>query len=143
MKEFGISEKDMGYAYVDQLISQLLSAATDNAKELILAKINSGTNFARNYVYAIMTGYNIDDIVAFMTSPVAEFIDQMSAANIFQDENAFNRADTAISLAEGYINTKKFLHGTIIDFDEDEYGDRHQKQVRKDLYILNYKSSIS
>ena len=143
MKEFGVAEKDMGYAYVDQLISQLLSAATDNAKELILAKINSGTNFARNYVYAIMAGYNIDDIVAFMTSPVAEFIDQMSAANIFQDENAFNRADTAISLAEGYINTKKFLHGTITDFDEDEYGDRHQKQVRKDLYILNYKSNIS
>lgn len=143
IKEFGIAEKDMGYAYVDQLISQLLSAATDNAKELILAKINSGTNFARNYVYAIMTGYNIDDIVAFMTSPVAEFIDQMSAANIFQDENAFNRADTAISLAEGYINTKKFLHGTITDFDEDEYGDRHQKQIRKDLYILNYKGNIS
>jgi hypothetical protein len=65
----------MEYVYVDQLISQLLSAATDNAKELILAKINSGTNFARMYVYAIMTGFNIDDIVAFMTSPVAEFID--------------------------------------------------------------------
>jgi hypothetical protein len=67
----------------------------------------------------------------------------MSAANIFQDENAFNRADTAISLADGYINAKKFLHGTITDFEEDEYGDTHQKQVRKDTYIFGHRSNIS
>ena len=65
----------------------MLSAATDNAKELILAKINSGTNFAKMYVYAMMSGFNIDDIVAFMTSPAAEFIDAMSSTNIFQNEN--------------------------------------------------------
>ena len=75
LSNIGITEEDMEYVYVDQWISQLLSAATDNAKELILAKINSGTNFARMYVYAIMTGFDIDDIVTFMTSPAAEFID--------------------------------------------------------------------
>ena len=39
--QFGVLD-DEDYKYVDQLISQLLSAATDNAKELILAKINAG-----------------------------------------------------------------------------------------------------
>ena len=50
LSQFNVTEKDLEYVYVDQLISQLLSAATDNAKELILAKIKSGTNFARMYV---------------------------------------------------------------------------------------------
>jgi len=56
----------------------LLSAATDNAKELILAKINAGTNFAKMYVYAMIVGLNINDTVAFMTCPVAELIDKLS-----------------------------------------------------------------
>jgi len=46
-----------------------------NAKELILAKINAGTNFARMYVYGMMMGLNINDLVAFMTSPVSELVD--------------------------------------------------------------------
>jgi hypothetical protein len=83
LNEFGVTLGDSEYAYVDQLISQLLSAATDNAKELILAKINAGNNFARMYVYLIMTGYNFDDIVSFMISPVSEFIDSMSNPNMF------------------------------------------------------------
>jgi hypothetical protein len=39
----GFTDEDIknNYKYVDQKISQLLSAATDNAKELVLAKINA------------------------------------------------------------------------------------------------------
>lgn len=136
LNSIGITEQDMEYVYVDQLISQLLSAATDNAKELILAKINSGTNFARMYVYAIMTGFNIDDIVAFMTSPVAEFIDQMSASNMFQNDNTFNSPATAISLAEGYINPKRFLHGKYKTKGENSEGGEETVFQNKDKFIL-------
>jgi hypothetical protein len=114
----------------------LLSAATDNAKELILAKINSGTNFAKMYVYAMMSGFNIDDIVAFMTSPAAEFIDAMSSTNIFQNENVHNNATTAINLAEGIIGVKRFLHGNIIVDDADpDNGELIKISVKKDAYI--------
>ena len=133
----------MEYIYVDQLISQLLSAATDNAKELILAKINAGTNFARMYVYAMITGFNIDDIVAFMTSPAAEFIDQMSAANIFQNESTNNNASSAINLAMGIISPSKFLHGTIIDYVEDpENGEFIRKPVIKSTYVRNILNNL-
>jgi hypothetical protein len=47
----------------------LLSAATDNAKELILARINGGSNLAGNYLYLLSIGFSIDDIAAFMISP--------------------------------------------------------------------------
>ena len=113
LNEFQVEAPDLEYTYVDQLISQLLSAATDNAKELILAKINAGTNFARMYVYAMMSGYAIDDIVAFMTSPVSEFIDGLSSPNMFQGSDANNNATSAINAAFGIIGIKRFLHGTI------------------------------
>jgi hypothetical protein len=114
----------------------LLSAATDNAKELILAKINSGTNFAKMYVYAMMSGFNIDDIVAFMTSPAAEFIDSMSSTNIFQNENVHNNATTAINLAEGIIGVKRFLHGTVLVDDVDpDNGELIKVSVKKDAHI--------
>ena len=79
--QFGVTSEN--YVYVDQIISQLLSAATDNAKELILAKINAGTNFARMYIYGIMMGLNINDLVAFMTSPTADLIDRLATSNMF------------------------------------------------------------
>ena len=138
LNEFGVDIEYESYAYVDQLISQLLSAATDNAKELILAKINSGDKFARMYVYLIMTGYNFDDIVSFMISPVSEFIDTMSNSNMFQDSDLNNTAYKAIDMASGIVKSYTFLHGTILEyFINEETGDKESKAIRKDRYILN------
>lgn len=136
MNELGVDIDNETYAYVDQLISQLLSAATDNAKELILAKINSGNNFARMYVYLVMTGYNFDDIVSFMISPVSEFIDSMSNSNMFQDSDLANSPSKAINLAKGIVKSYSFLHGTITYTDTDpDNGDRISKSIRKSKYV--------
>ena len=132
LQSFGVDLDKETYAYVDQLISQLLSAATDNAKELILAKINSGMNFARMYVYLIMTGYNFDDIVSFMISPVAEFIDSMSSPNMFQDMELGNTASKAINLSKGIVKSKDFLHGTIeTTFINEETSDTETRRQSK------------
>lgn len=136
LKEFGVALGSAEYAYVDQLISQLLSAATDNAKELILAKINSGNNFARMYVYLIMTGYNFDDIVSFMISPASEFIDSMSNPNMFQDSDLKNSPNQAISLALGKVKAYSFLHGTVDEWDIDEMtGDNIKISTNKSEYV--------
>ena len=137
LNEFGVDLDQESYAYVDQLISQLLSAATDNAKELILAKINSGSNFARMYVYLIMTGYNFDDIVSFMISPVSEFIDSMSNPNMFQDNEMGNNASKAINLAKGIVKSSDFLHGYIYEsYINEDTGETESKNINKSSYIL-------
>jgi hypothetical protein len=51
------------------------------------------------YVYLIMMGYNFDDIVAFMVSPVSEFISSMASANMFSNIDISNNAASATSLA--------------------------------------------
>lgn len=134
--QFGVLD-DEDYKYVDQLISQLLSAATDNAKELILAKINAGTNFARMYVYGMMMGLNINDLVAFMTSPVSELIDQLANPNMFQNESG--NAAMAINLAQGIVGVNKFLHGQIKTVQEDiNTGEQQNVWINKNKYVTNY-----
>ena len=133
--QFGVLDNE-DYKYVDQLISQLLSAATDNAKELILAKINAGTNFARMYVYGMMMGLNINDLVAFMTSPVSELIDQLANPNMFQNESG--NAAMAINLAQGIVGVNKFLHGQIRAVKEDiETGEQQTVWMNKIKYVIN------
>jgi hypothetical protein len=61
----------------------MISAATDNAKELILAKINAGQKLAKCYLYLMAMGYDINDIVKFMTSDAVSWIDQLSDPNSF------------------------------------------------------------
>lgn len=90
-----------GYITVDGMISQTLSAATDNAKELILAKINAGSKLAKCYLYLITMGYDINDIVKFMTSDILTFIDTFTEDNIYEGLNL--TIDQAIELAEGKI----------------------------------------
>lgn len=100
-------EIDTSDKYVDQLISQILSAATDNAKELILAKINAGTNLAKYHLHLVMMGFKLKDIVAFMTSPVVELIDKYSRSDLYK--NQANSVNTAIKMLNGDIDLSKLI----------------------------------
>lgn len=80
---------DLDYE-IDQMISQLLSAATDNAKELILAKINAGEDMAKIFFYGLVMGFSLDDLAAFMTSPAVDLVAQLSTPNMFDPINKVN-----------------------------------------------------
>lgn len=136
--QFGVTSEN--YVYVDQIISQLLSAATDNAKELILAKINAGTNFARMYIYGIMMGLNINDLVAFMTSPTADLIDRLATSNMFQNDET--TVAQAINKVQGIIGVSTRLHGTILTNAVDSDGESYKDTVKKTTYIKNMLTGI-
>jgi hypothetical protein len=52
---------------------------------LILARINGGTNLAKYYIHLMMLGFSLNDIVAFMTSPVVELIDSYSKNDFYNN----------------------------------------------------------
>lgn len=101
----GLVEEDD--KYVDQLISQLLSAATDNAKELILNKINAGTQLAKYHLHLMMLGFSLDDIVAFMTSPVVELVDKYSKSDIYSKKDG--SINIAINILRGKIKLSSWI----------------------------------
>ena len=68
-------------------ISSILSLATDNAKELMLAKINAGTDFAGMHIYMAMMGIDEAKIATFMTSPEALKIKNKMGRDYFRGSN--------------------------------------------------------
>ena len=88
-----------GNITVDLMISQVLSAATDNAKELILAKVNAGNKLAKMYLFLITLGFDINDIVKFMTSPAINFIDAITETNVFTGQEISLK--NALKIARG------------------------------------------
>ena len=109
--------------FVDLNISALLSAATDNAKELILDRINAGTNLARCYIHLIMLGFSLDDIASFMVSPAVSLINELSSANVF-DEYLYKVSITnAIDILRGDFPINKFFFGTMTSFSQEYDGE--------------------
>lgn len=92
----------------DTLITKL------NAKELILAKVNAGNKLAKMYLFLITLGFDINDIVKFMTSPAISFIDAITETNIFTGQDI--TIEDAIKLAKGDFNGfyKNFMSNVTI-----------------------------
>lgn len=102
----------------DIFISELLSAATDNAKELILAQINAGSDLAGLYMYMLSLGFNIKDVVAYMTSPALLSIHNLSAQNMFNP----NKLDLNIG------QLVKLLQGDFSVIGEDDFNNKFKEE---------------
>ena len=85
----------MGYEYLlDQLwssdaaneMSALLSLSTDNAKELVLAKINAGIGTIGMYLYGLSIGMSFDSIYDIMTSPLAFRLAELTKGDVFNKQ---------------------------------------------------------
>jgi hypothetical protein len=82
-----IIEWQAGLSDQSLMLAELLNAATDNAKELILKKINADTNWVDIYTSAFMLGEDLSDIGDFMISPeITELINKFTT-NIFDPTN--------------------------------------------------------
>lgn len=97
------------------IISALLSSATDNAKELILSKINAGTNLAGMYLHLIMLGFNFRDIAAFMTSPTVQLVNDLMKSNMFNEYSNINKVDDAIKMLEEGPSLYSYVNKAYMD----------------------------
>ena len=147
------------------VISALLSAATDNAKELILSKIGADTKFMNMYIYCIVLGIPFSDISKFMTSPLATFIMEMTTENMYDEyapvtftgdpvrpiakllqEGLWNNAPyviTKIMTKEQYVRcflTGEDLPGISYHNITEVVGDAHYTQIKVKRFLdLHYK----
>lgn len=67
------------------------------------------------YLFLVTLGYDLKDIVSFMTSPAAEFINSMSESNIYLGQNI--SVKQAIAIAEGDYTSyvRSFLKSSLIN----------------------------
>ena len=64
-------------------LGALLNAAADNAKELVLEKLNANDKFADFYVGLLMLGYKFNDIAKEMTGGAIRIVSRYATDNIF------------------------------------------------------------
>ncbi len=67
--------------------SALLSLSTDNAKELVLAKINAGTSTIGMYLYGLSLGIPFDTLYKIMTSPLAFRLSELTKGDSFNEDS--------------------------------------------------------
>lgn len=103
---------------VDGMISELLSASTDNAKELILYQINCDTNMAKCYIHLLIMGFDIKDVVAFMTSPAVNLISKISKYNMWDSYVNELFENDIINIAEGILPVSNFIKGKVDSSDD-------------------------
>lgn len=96
------------------ILSALLSEATDNAKNLNLAKINADENMTPFYTYGITIGMKIEDIAKIMMSPTARMIADIKNGNIFYGTK-FNGSIN--KFIKEFINKDKVIKGVKLNND--------------------------
>jgi hypothetical protein len=139
-----------------ELMSQLLSAATDNAKELILAKINASPDLAGMYATMIMLKVPFEQIVDKMTSPLTEMLIRNGVKNIFDKGTAKNSisdlltnavtaaSDPEANYAHQNLNTKYGIIYTSGHLVELKTGQRFPiKDINEMAEIANAAKEIS
>ena len=75
-------------------LSGLLSSATDNAKLLILSKINATTKFIDIYTVALQMGCTFEEIASLMTHPIFNAMSRLVGSNILSGKSIFGVAGT-------------------------------------------------
>lgn len=95
IKKGGIQEE------VYETLGVMLNISTDNAKELVLEKINASGDLAKVYIYLISCGVPFKTITKFMTSDIISLVNKKAQKSIFNEESNSANITKAISF---YLN---------------------------------------
>ena len=82
------------------ILSAILSLATDNAKELSLAKLNAGVNMLGIYIYGTMIGIDFKGLSNIMMSTPALIVRDLMEGNSFGIDLKMNKLDQVFDYIE-------------------------------------------
>ena len=102
------------------VISALISAATDNAKELILKAINAEINQLNMYIFGTIIGIPFKEIADLMTSPIINFAINACKENMFVGKTDLKVEDILEEIQHGIKIKETTIRNAIIDSIEDK-----------------------
>lgn len=76
--------------------SALLSLATDNAKDPVLAKLNSGPEMMSLFNSGVMLGLSVEEVAKLTLSDTGILLSNLTKSNVFNEQRGFNRLTQAI-----------------------------------------------
>lgn len=69
-------------------LSGFTSAATDNAKELLMAKVNANVELASMHIYLLILGFTPNQVAEIMTQPIIDEVIEGLEVNMFFDNSS-------------------------------------------------------
>lgn len=100
---------------VYETLGIMLNVSTDNAKELVLEKINGAGKLANVYIYLIASGASFDSITRFMTSKLINAIGKEANSSLFKEDTKYNNLQRAISTYIVGVPLSNFIPGEYIN----------------------------
>lgn len=119
------------------ILSALLSAATDNAKELLMAKINATPDLASVHVYLAIIGMDINDIVEIMTSPAVDEVVKARENNTYIQEYAKKMENIFKDLLSKHASDKEMVKA--LETFQDLYESAQEITALSGLFGINQK----
>jgi hypothetical protein len=74
----------------------MLNEATDNAKELALAKINGSGRMGACYTYGLIIGCDFAELAKFMSTRLVSLVSDMTRGSIIENQSSINNVINAI-----------------------------------------------
>lgn len=118
--------------------SGFISGATDNAKELVMAKINAVVDLASMHLYLISLGYSMEDIAIYMNSDLGRFVAKNISGNIFTSTKII----TVANLANQYKASHPGSEDEVNQF-MDIYDGAQEFRVLASVLKVNQKTSAN
>lgn len=78
------------------VMSALLSLATDNAKDPILAKLNSGPEMVSLFNSGVILGLSVEEVAKLTLSNTGILLSNLTKSNVFNGQKGFKRLTSAI-----------------------------------------------
>lgn len=122
-------------------MSALLGLSTDNAKELVLAKINAGTSSIGMYLYGLSIGIPFEQLYEVMTTPLAFRLTELTKGDSFNGDSGTNTIVGALQYLEN--EPTKYLR-KFDTIDLSEYKDvKKPSELFKDILTKQLRGKTS
>ena len=136
-----LQSKDQITIDVAETIASMLSIAVDNAKDLALAKINSGPKLMGMYVYGLTLGIPIETLVSIMKSEQGMVLKEMT------EGSQFNNDPTAFKILDVFDKLNGNITGDLTRYSytaRTNTGNaiKQDANIRIDGKVINYGSTL-
>lgn len=128
-------------------LSELISAATDNAKLLILSKINASTKFADIYTYLLGIGKSFREISDIMMSPIFNVVASYAQTDLYDSTRRTGSLENALQFVlnrrtlDGIDNNKFVWLLTNVNDDDHSGSEYGVSWVNRLFYKLDKKGN--
>lgn len=121
-------------------LSALLGLSADNAKELVLSKINAGIDMIGLYLYGIIAGNSFEEISRALMSDTGRTVRKICQGNIFKEDLGYRK------LSQVFLYFTRDGYNKILDINSEAksvFLDLLKKRGVEDLFKLINDSNVT